>query len=170
MSASPEWTNYLRQQNLIKEKEINFAKNTLVVLGTPATPTITDLSELTTNQKLAMADPLHVPAGIYGKHALECAGKWNAMESSIIPTLDVRAALAALSSGAADLAIVYGSDVGLVPELKFMFQVPDSCMQEINYVISTLQRTANLDAAIAFVDFVTDSLQLNLWTKFGFSS
>jgi len=168
VSASQEWMDYLHEQDLIQGTGTHFAGNTLIVIGNLATSNIVNLSDLTSDQHLAMADPSHVPAGVYGKQALECAGIWDTIESSVIPTLDVRAALTAVVSGAADLAMVYGSDAGLVPELKLMFQVPDSCTPKINYVISILQRTANPVAASAFVAFTADSLHQALFTRFGF--
>ncbi|MXW33388.1 MAG: molybdate ABC transporter substrate-binding protein [Rhodothermaceae bacterium] len=170
MAASPDWINYLQQRNLTIGSEITFARNKLVVLGSLTTSPITNLSELSTARRLAVADPSHVPAGVYGKQALQCAGVWDTIESMVIPTLDVRAALTAVVSGAADVAMVYGSDAALAPGLNVLFQVPDSCTPEINYVISTIRKTNHPEAAAAFVAFVTDSLQLDVWERFGFDS
>ncbi|MCY3593621.1 MAG: molybdate ABC transporter substrate-binding protein [Bacteroidetes bacterium] len=170
LSASPDWIEYLQQRDLTVGSEIIFARNKLVVLGSLTTSPITSLSELPTVRRLAMADPSHVPAGVYGKQALQCAGVWNTVESMVIPTLDVRAALTAVVSGAADVAMVYGSDAALVPELNVLFQVPDSCTPEINYVISVIRKTNHPEAAAAFVTFVTDSLQLDVWERFGFDT
>ncbi|MDE2645371.1 MAG: molybdate ABC transporter substrate-binding protein [Bacteroidota bacterium] len=170
MAASPDWINYLQQRNLTIGSEITFARNKLVVLGSLTTSPMTNLSELSTARRLAVADPSHVPAGVYGKQALQCAGVWDTIESMVIPTLDVRAALTAVVSGAADVAMVYGSDAALAPGLNVLFQVPDSCTPEINYVISTIRKTNHPEAAAAFVAFVTDSLQLDVWERFGFDS
>ncbi len=170
MAASPDWINYLQQHNLTTGSEIIFARNKLVVIGSLTTSPITSLSELSTIERLAMADPSHVPAGIYSKQALQCAGVWDTVESMVIPTLDVRAALTAVVSGAADVAMVYGSDAALVPRLSVLFQVSDSCTPEINYVISAIRGTDPPDAAASFVTFVADSLQLDVWERFGFNS
>lgn len=170
MAASPDWINYLQQRNLTVGSGIMFARNKLVVLGSLTASPITSLSELSTVQRLAMADPSHVPAGVYGKQALQCAGVWDAIESMVIPTLDVRAALTTVVSGAADVAMVYGSDAALAPGLDVLFQIPDSCTPEINYVISAIRKTDPPEAAAAFVTFVTDSLQLDVWERFGFDA
>ncbi len=170
MAASPDWINYLQQRDLTVGSEIIFARNKLVILGSLTTLPITSLSELSTVRRLAMADPSHVPAGIYSRQALQCAGVWDAIESMVIPTLDVRAALTAVVSGAADVAMVYGSDAALVSGLHVLFQVPDSCTPEINYVISAIRKTNHPEAAATFVAFVTDSLQLDVWERFGFDS
>lgn len=170
MAASPDWINYLQQRNLTVGSEITFARNNLVVLGSLTTSPITNLSELSTARRLAMADPSHVPAGVYGKQALQCAGVWDTIESRVIPTLDVRAALTAVVSGAADVAMVYGSDAALAPGLNVLFQVPDSCTPEINYVISAIRETDHPEVVATFVAFVTDSLQSDVWERFGFDS
>ena len=170
MAASPDWIDYLRKHSLTRGAEITFAENTLVVIGSNATDPIDSLSELITVRRLAMADPSHVPAGVYGKQALQCAGVWDAVEPSVIPTLDVRGALTAVSSGAAEVAVVYHSDAALVKGLRPMFQLPRSCIPDIRYVATTLRDAAYPKMAAAFVAFVGDSTQLALWTRFGFNS
>ncbi|MCY4672368.1 MAG: molybdate ABC transporter substrate-binding protein [Bacteroidetes bacterium] len=170
MAASPDWIDYLREHSLTSGPEITFAGNTLVVIGSHAADPINSLSELINVRRLAMADPSHVPAGVYGKQALQCAGIWDVVEPAVIPTLDVRVALTAVSSGAAELAVVYHSDAALVKGLKPMLQLPHSCTPNIRYVATTLSKAANPEAATAFVAFVGDSTQLALWARFGFNS
>ena len=53
-----------------------------------------------------------VPAGVYARRYLEKAkGLWAAYEPRIVPTTNVRAALAAVETGGADAAIVYVTDL-----------------------------------------------------------
>ncbi|MYF63448.1 MAG: molybdate ABC transporter substrate-binding protein [Rhodothermaceae bacterium] len=170
MAASPDWIDYLRENSLTSGPEVTFAENTLVVIGSHASDTINSLSELITMRRLAMADPSHVPAGVYGRQALQCAGIWDAVEPSVVPTLDVRGALTAVSSGAAEVAIVYHSDAALVKGLRPMFQLPRSCIPDIKYVAIALRDAAYPEMAAAFVAFVGDSTQFALWTRFGFNS
>ena len=170
MAASPDRIDYLREHSLTRGPEVTFAENTLVVIGSLAADPIDSLSELVAVRRLAMADPSHVPAGVYGRQALQCAGVWDAVETSVVPTLDVRGALTAVSSGAAEVAIVYHSDAALVKGLRPMFQVPRSCTPDIKYVATTLRDAAYPEMAAAFVAFVGDSTQFALWTRFGFNS
>ncbi|MXY08023.1 MAG: molybdate ABC transporter substrate-binding protein, partial [Rhodothermaceae bacterium] len=156
MAASPDWIDYLRENSLTSGPEVTFAENTLVVIGSHASDTINSLSELITMRRLAMADPSHVPAGVYGRQALQCAGIWDAVEPSVVPTLDVRGALTAVSSGAAEVAIVYHSDAALVKGLRPMFQLPRSCIPDIKYVAIALRDAAYPEMAAAFVAFVGD--------------
>ncbi len=170
LSASPEWTEFLRKRNLVIGSEISFTGNTLVVLGSTNTQSVSTLLEFSSEQRLAMADPTHVPAGVYGKQALQCTGEWDAFEPRILPTLDVRAALTAVQSGAAELAMVYGSDVTLAPDLNVVFEVPDSCMPEIKYTLCIIRGTSSPESATLFATFIADSSQLGLWERFGFQN
>ena len=170
MAASPDWIDYLREHSLTRGPEITFAENTLVVIGSHAADPIDSPSGLINVRRLAMADPSHVPAGVYGKQALQCAEVWDVVEPLVVPTLDVRAALTAVSSGAAEVAVVYRSDAALVKGLRPMFQLPRSCTPDIRYVATVLSEATNPEMAAAFVAFVGDSTQLALWTRFGFNS
>lgn len=51
-------------------------------------------------KRLSLADPEAVPAGVYAKAWLLKAGLWKALEPKVVPALDVRAALAAVETGA----------------------------------------------------------------------
>ncbi len=170
LAASPEWTEFLQKRNLVVGPEISFVGNTLVVLGSSGAQQVSSLSEFSSGDRLAMADPTHVPAGVYGKQALQCSGEWDALKPRILPTLDVRAALTAVQTGIAEYAMVYGSEVTLVPDLDIVFQFPDSCMPEIRYSLSVIRGTSHHETATYFADFITDSSQLELWESFGFQN
>ena len=60
--------------------------------------------------RLCMGEPGSVPAGIYGRQALEALGYWDSIAARVVGTDDVRAALAFVERGACELAIVYATD------------------------------------------------------------
>ena len=62
-------------------------------------------------------------------------------------------ALTAVSSGAAEIAVVYHSDAALVKGLRLMFQLPRSCIPDIKYVATTLSDATNPEMAAAFLAF-----------------
>lgn len=61
-------------------------------------------------KKVALADPASVPAGVYARDYLTRVGLWEQLAPQVIPTENVRAAVAAVQSGNADAAIVYATD------------------------------------------------------------
>ena len=81
ISADLDWMDYLQKRNLIKpETRLTLLGNRLVLIA-PANSTGKieiqpgfALAELLGNERLAMADPGAVPAGKYGKAALEKLG------------------------------------------------------------------------------------------------
>jgi molybdate transport system substrate-binding protein len=85
----------------------------LIAHGTAAQVSIDaklDLVGLLQGGKLSMAMVDSVPAGQYGKAALENLGLWSLVEPSVVQSENVRAALALVARGEAPLGIVYGSD------------------------------------------------------------
>lgn len=73
---------------------------------------------ITKSQKIAVADPRAVPAGIYTKEYLTGLGLWQKLEPKIVPTENVRAALAAVESGNVDAGFVYATDAKISSKLR----------------------------------------------------
>ena len=70
------------------------------------------------SQKIAVADPRAVPAGIYTKEYLTRLGLWQKLEPKIVPTENVRAALAAVESGNVDAGFVYKTDANISSKVR----------------------------------------------------
>jgi molybdate transport system substrate-binding protein len=86
-------------------------RNQIVIVAPPGRATTLSLG--TFRGRIAMGDPDHVPAGSYGKRALEVAGLWRHLASHVVPTSSVREALALAERGEVDLAVVYRTDAEL---------------------------------------------------------
>ena len=155
-SANHAWTQYLADCGKTSGAIGEVARNRLVVVGPPSAPRLQALSDLKNVERLALADPSHVPAGIYTKRGLACAGLWDAVAPNVVPALDVRAALLAVQSGAAQAALVYASDVQADPDVRVLLAWPSACAPDIRYT------------AARFLRFATDSNQAALWRRFGF--
>ena len=100
-----------------------------------------------------MADPNHVPAGIYGATALKALGVWHAMTGKIARTANVRAALALVARGEARAGIVYGSDLGVTDQVWRVATFPDHTHPPIEYaaVVSSYTDRDAVDAYFAFL-------------------
>ena len=57
-------------------------------------------------RRIALANPQTVPAGIYARRYLNSIGLWENIHPKVIPTANVRAALAAVRAGNVDVGIV----------------------------------------------------------------
>jgi molybdate transport system substrate-binding protein len=117
--------------------------------------------------RVAMADPEAVPAGVYARRYLEEAGLWRELAPKVIPTLDVRGALAAAASGNADAAFVYRTDAGIEPRVRVAYEVPRDQGPEILYPVA-LMRGVESDAARDFLRFLGTAESGRVFEKFGF--
>jgi molybdate transport system substrate-binding protein len=103
---------------------------------------------------LALAEPQSVPAGIYAKEYLTKLDLWRKVIDKVVPTENVRAALAAVEAGNADAAIVYKSDAAISKRVRVAFEVPAAEGPRISYPVAVLRGSKVPDAARAYVDFL----------------
>lgn len=113
--------------------------------------TARDLAGVT---RLALADPSAVPAGIYARQWLENSKVWSAVEAKVVPTLDVRSALAAVAAGRVDAGIVYRTDAMTSPRVRIAHTVPKQEGPEISYPLATLKASKHPTLAKQFVAFL----------------
>lgn len=132
--------------------------NRLVVIGPPSIRSARDLLHV---ERIALGDPRMVPAGVYARQYLTRAGLWTKLQSKIIPTENVRAAVAAVKSGNADAAIVYRSDV---KSWRVLLDEPP----HIVYPAAILRESANPKQAEEFVNYLTTSEAQNIFARHGF--
>ena len=90
--------------------EVCYNKTVVVTGGRDSGVRLSSLGDLVGAGTVAIPDPRTSPAGEYARAALQRAGVWTDLSGQIVPTLDVRFALAAAASGNADFAIVYETD------------------------------------------------------------
>lgn len=159
ISAHPAWTTYLYERGMIQEPHELPITNRLVLVVRDSSVELRDV------QRLALADPDHVPAGEYAKAALECENLWTLVSDRVAAVIDVRAALAAVYEGAADAAIVYESDSRFAPHLQVSFPFSSECRPDIIYTIGVV-RDAD-DLAEQFAQYIMDSGRLPTWVAFG---
>lgn len=116
--------------------------------------------------RIAMADPEAVPAGVYSKQYLESIGLWSRLRGKIVPTLDVRGALAAVASGNLDAGFVYRTDAAIEDRVEIVYEVPLEEGPPIRY------RLARLEDAVAEAGALFEYLQSpsagEILTRFGF--
>src|SRR5262249_62257801 len=132
--------DYLKQRNLIKPPtRKNFLGNRLVIAA-PADSDLKldikpgfDLVGALKGGHLAMADPDSVPAGKYGKAALEKLGVWSSVRAAVAPAENVRAALLFVSRREAPLGIVYATDAAAGPRGKIAGVFPEDTHPPIIY-------------------------------------
>lgn len=123
---------------------------------------------VTETQKIAIADPRAVPAGIYTKEYLSGIGLWEKLESKIVPTENIRAALAAVESGDVDAGFVYKTDADISKKVKIAFSVPIEKGPPIRYPAAIIKGAKNNGAAEGFLHYLESENARKLFEQYGF--
>jgi molybdate transport system substrate-binding protein len=139
-SADVEHVEQLEQAGLVAHgARRDVLSNTLaIVVPADATAPVKTAADLVPLAHVALADPETVPAGVYAATYLRGLGLWEAIRPHVVPTLDVRAALAAVEGGHADAAIVYRTDAVLSHRVRVAFDVPRDQGPKIVYALAPL--------------------------------
>lgn len=156
--AAVEWMDWLREQGALAGPSVVVASNTLVLIGpADAAPLVLDRGAVLVrlgDGRLAIGDPASVPAGRYGRQALEALGLWDAVEARLLAASDVRAALAYVEAGEAPLGLVYGSDAVGAP-VAVVADLPDGTHDPVAYPGAVVAGAGQ--GAQAFLDHVAAS-------------
>lgn len=174
ISADLDWMDYLAERKLIKpDTRVNFLGNKLVLIAAkdnavsltigPNFPLLQALG----NGRLAMADPASVPAGKYGKAALEKLGVWASIANKVAPAQDVRATLALVSRGEAPLGIVYQTDAAADPAVRVVGVFPEGLHPPIVYPLAVLVSSTGAQV-IPYVQYLRSPATAPVFEKQGF--
>jgi molybdate transport system substrate-binding protein len=174
ISADLDWMDHVEKAKQVKDgTRSNWLGNTLVLVA-PADSAAAlkiapgfDLAGAVGDGKIAMADVKAVPAGKYGKAALEKLGVWANVEGKVAQAENVRAALALVATGEAPFGIVYQTDANADPKVKVIDTFPEDSHKPIIYPIAQLTgSTASL--AADFLSFLKSPAATALFEKAGF--
>jgi molybdate transport system substrate-binding protein len=103
--------------------------------------------------RLAMALVEAVPAGIYGKAALESLGLWDDVVAQVAQADNVRAALAFVATGEAPYGIVYATDAAAEARVSVIGTFPADTHPPIVYPAAAMAESDN-PLRQAFLDFL----------------
>jgi molybdate transport system substrate-binding protein len=172
ISAELDWMAYLRDRHHLKGPPVDLLSNDLVLIA-PAASTVKldiahgfDLAGALRGGRLAVADPRAVPAGKYARAALESLGAWDAVQSHLAPTADVRGALALVARGAAPLGIVYRTDALAERRVRIVGTFPDSSHPPVVYGLAEIEGAT--PAAHGFAQFAASAPARAIWARHGF--
>lgn len=180
ISANVRWMDFLEERKLIEKRtRVDLVGNRLVLIA-PANkhlakmPPANDLSKdfpllaHLAGGKLAMGNPDHVPAGLYGKEALTSLGLWAAVKKSIAATANVRAALALVERGEAEAGVVYATDAAIVAKkVKVIGTFPESSHTRIIYPAAVIAGRAGSDAQNVYA-FLASRKAAEVFKRYGF--
>jgi molybdate transport system substrate-binding protein len=175
ISADLDWMDYVVKKQLVKEEtRKNLLGNRIVLVASKdkAEPVDIkkgfDLAKLLGDGRLAMGAVDSVPAGKYGKAALESLGVWSSVESKVAGAESVRAALLLVSRGEAPYGIVYQTDAAADKEVTIVGTFPEDSHKPIIYPIAILAESKNADAVSLF-DYIKSDKAVPFFDRQGFT-
>lgn len=173
VSANVDWMDFLEErERLVAQSRRSVAGNDLVLIqpkgqaGTSAEDFETTLARLQ-GHRVAMALVDAVPAGIYGKSALQSLGHWEQVGSNVVQTDNVRAALALVALGEVPFGVVYKSDALADQRVEIIGVFPAGSHDEIVYPAAVLRGSEGTGAQ-AFLDFLSGEVARSALSSHGF--
>ena len=175
LSANPAWMDYLAERGHIgRATRRDLLANSLVLIAPADSPASgvfnveTDIAAALGDRRLALADPDHVPAGIYARQALEALGLWPVLENRLIRVADVRVALHLVARDEAPLGIVYASDANAFDGVRVAAVIAQDQHAPIRYPIALVTGRDN-PVARKFLEFLATPEIAALFRRHGFA-
>lgn len=177
ISADLDWMDYVEKKNLVRKgTRVSLLGNTLVLIAAKDAPIKEvkiapnfDLAKLLGDKRLSMAAVATVPAGKYGKAALEKLSVWKSVEGKIAEAENVRAALAFVSRGEAPYGIVYRTDAVSEKNVVIAGTFPAGTHEPIVYPFAILDSSKHPKATGLLKAMNTNEARA-IWMKHGFAT
>jgi molybdate transport system substrate-binding protein len=157
--------------HLAKDTRRNLLSNSLVIVtASDSELKITSAADLGRSEvkRVALGNPKTVPAGIYAKAYLTKAKLWPAVSAKIVPTDNVRAALAAVESGNVGAGMVYKTDAAISKQVKIVCEISGANAPDIRYPMALLKEAKEPEAAQKFLVHLASDEAGRVFEKFGF--
>lgn len=172
--ADRDWMDYVDRKRLLRSgTRVDLLRNALVLIA-PASSRSTlrigrnfALAAALGQEKLAMANPDSVPAGKYGRGALEYLGVWTGVEKQVARAENVRAALALVSRGEAPFGIVYATDAMADRGVRIVDTFPAASHPAIVYPAAITAASRSTGAG-PLLDYLRSPAARPVWEKYGF--
>lgn len=175
LSADLDWMDYAAGKNLIRpETRVTLLANRIALIApSDSTAAVTlapgvDLSAALGQGRLAMGNVDSVPAGKYGKAALEKLGGWDKIKDKVAQADNVRSALLLVARGEAPLGVVYTTDAAADPKVRVLAVFPEDSHPPILYPVAVTKDSANPDAT-GFLAYLRGATPKALFEKQGFT-
>jgi molybdate transport system substrate-binding protein len=174
ISADRDWMDYVAGKGLIKPESRSDLFGNKLVLIAPKDATVSldlkpgaDLAGTLGEGRLSMGNVDSVPAGKYGKAALEKLGLWAGVSGKLAQAESVRAALLLVSRGEAALGVVYQTDAVSDPNVRIVATFPADSHAPIVYPAALTTKAG--PAAAAFLDYIKSAKAAPFFKAQGFT-
>ena len=175
-SADQDWMNYAIAHKVVDPSTRVDLLSSKLVLVAPAAHaqqvTIAPgfpLAGLLGGGRLAMCDPMMMPAGRYGRAALQKLGVWDGVKDRVAIAEDVLAALVLVSRQEAALGIVFDTDAQLDRSVVAIGTFPPDSYPPIVYPVAAVAGSRNPNTTLV-LDFVTSPAGRSIFKAQGYGT
>lgn len=175
VSADSDWMDHVAQRGLIDPATRRDLVTNHLALIAPKDSKASlkavkgmPLAQALGGGRLSMAG-LDVPAGRYGRAALESLGVWPSVQDRLVLADNVRGALVFVSRGEAPFGIVYDTDAKADPGVRVVALFPDASHPKIVYPGAVLKASRN-PAARRFMAFLRTPGAAAIFRRYGFTT
>lgn len=170
-SAHQKWMDFLEEKGAIQpETRHNLLGNRLVCIA-PSSEEITQSDPALWLQsvagRIAMGDPDHVPAGIYGAQALKNMGIWENVKDRLAPAADTRSALRSVALGECNAGIVYATDALSTSQVQTVSVIDDTLHEPIHFPVALCSHAG--EGSHVFFRFLHSAKARDIFLDKGFS-
>ena len=173
ISAGESPIRFLAERGLLEPAVADLLTNRLVLVVRPAVAsdvTSMDLLNAPVVERIGLADPELAPAGRYARESLTRLGLWDGLQRKLVFGPDVRATLAYVESGNADVALVYVTDARAGRNIEVLDIVPADSYPRIVYPVAVVRRKEQRAVTFEFLDFLRSAAAREIFVKHGFEA
>jgi molybdate transport system substrate-binding protein len=170
IAAGPKPVDQLQAEGLLLQgSRADLLRNSLVLIS-PRGSGLNGFEGLAQKQvrTVALGDPASVPAGKYGKQALEALHLYDRLRSKIVLGKDVRQVLTYVETGDADAGLVYATDAQTSHRVQIVASAPDGSHDPIIYPVAEVATSRNEVAAREFIAFLRSPAAKTIFERHGF--
>ena len=183
ISASWLWIKELKKKNIINTETIKPIFENRLVLIAPKNSSIEHIGLINnhkkleaiinqnlTNSRISIADPSHVPAGVYTKQALVKLGLWKMLNrKNMAWGGDVRRTLKFVALGNSPIGIVYYTDAIAEKNVKIIGNFSKDLHSPIHYWVATIKKNTTRNT-LKFLTFLESNYAKEIYRKHGFEA
>ena len=158
----------VEKAKLVADVKPLLTNSLVVVVPVDSEAGVAAAADLANFRRIAIGDPVAVPAGVYAKAWLTKAGLWESIGPKCIGSENVRAALAAGEAGNTDAAIVYKTDAAISKKVRVAWTVPAGEAPAIVYPAAVCTATKEAGEARRFAGFLKSEEAGKIFTARGF--
>ena len=171
-SAALKQMDALKEEGYIAEDaSVDLLENRIaLIVPTGKEEGYSSFEDIVNADMAAIGDPESVPAGQYGKEALENLNLWGEVENKLSLGTNVTEVLNWVAEGSADAGIVYATDAASrADKVTVVAEAPEGSVSKVIYPVAALKEAPNKEAADAFMEFLQTADALAVFEKAGFT-